>query len=82
MMFISIDLQPNDLNQWVCFRHEAVYAHHAHIMLQFGRDCPYKGIRAPKTLSKIASISVSDVLRANYCGVACLLLSMDAHSCC
>jgi len=82
MAFISIDLQPNDLNEWVCFRYEAVYANHTHIVLQFRRDRPYKGIKAPKTLSKIASISVSDVLRPNYCGVACLLLSMDAHACC
>jgi len=36
----------------------------------------------PKILPKMAIISVSGVLRPNYCGVACLLLLMDVHSCC
>ena len=82
MAFISVDLQPNDLNECVYFRHEGVYAHHAHILLHFGRDRPNQGIWAPKILHKMANISVFGVLRANYCGVACLLLRVDAHSCC
>jgi len=43
---------------------------------------PNKEIRALKILPKMANISVSGVLRPNYCGVACLLLRTDAHSCC
>ena len=43
---------------------------------------PNKEIRALKILPKMANISVSGVLRPSYCGVACLLLRMDAHSCC
>jgi len=39
-----------------------------------------QAIRVPKILPEVANISVSGVLRANYCGVACLLLRMDAHS--
>ena len=78
--FISIDLKPNDLNEWVYFRREGVYAHHAHAVLQFGRDRPNKGIRAPKILSKMANINVSDVLWPDYSSVACPLLRMDAHS--
>ena len=30
----------------------------------------------------MTNISVSGVLRQNYCGVACPLLHIDAHSCC
>jgi len=56
--YISIDWQPNDLNECVYFRHERVYAHHAHIVLQFGRDHPNKGIRAPT----MANISASGIL--------------------
>ena len=61
MAFISVDLQPNDLYECVYFRHEGVYAHHAHILLHFGRDRPNQGIRAPKILPKMANISVSGV---------------------
>ena len=50
-------------------------------ILKYGIDRPNKGIIAPKTLPKVANISVSGVLRQNYCGVACLLLRMDAQSC-
>jgi len=50
-------------------------------ILKYGIDRPNKGIIAPKTLPKLANISVSGVLRPNYSGVACLLLRMDAHSC-
>ena len=57
-------------------------AHHAHIVLQFGRHHPNKGTMAPEILPKMANISVSGVLRPNDCGFACLLLRMDAHSCC
>jgi len=59
-----------------------IYAHRAQIVLQFGRYRPSQGIMAPKILSKMANISVFGVLRPNYSGVACLLLRMDAHSCC
>ena len=52
-----------------------------HTLLQFGRDRPNKGIRAPKILSKMANINDSDVLWPDYSSVACLLLRMDAHSC-
>jgi len=65
------------LNEWVCFLHDS---HHAHIVLHFGYDRPNKGIRVPNILPKMANISVSGVLRPNYCGVAYLLLRMDAHS--
>ena len=44
------------------FRQESVYAHHAHTVLQLGRDRPNKGIRAPKILPKMANISVSGIL--------------------
>ena len=59
--FISIDLQPNDLKRMGYFRQEGVYAHHAHTVLQLGRDRPNKGIRAPKILPKMANISVSGI---------------------
>ena len=52
------------------------------LLLQFGRDRPNKGVRAPKIVPKMANISLSGVLRPNYYGVACLLLRMDEHSCC
>ena len=46
-----------------------VYVSTVHTLLQFGRD-RLKGIRAPKLLPKMATISVCGVLQPNY-GVAC-----------
>jgi len=43
--FISIDLQPDELNEWVCFRHMPTM--HT-LLLQFERDRPNKGIRTSK----------------------------------
>ena len=45
IVFTSTDLQPNDLNKLVYFQHEGVYAHRAHIVLQFGCGRPNRGIR-------------------------------------
>ena len=69
IVFTSTDLQPNDLNKLVYFQHEGVYAHRAHIVLQFGCGRPNRGIRAPKYYPKWPS-SVFLV----YCGQTTVVL--------
>ena len=81
--FISIDLQPNGLNKWVYFRHESVGAYMSPCThcVAIWTPSPQQGDQGPKNITQHQCFWCIIAAKL-YCGVACLLLRMDANSCC